>query len=146
MNACPWIGPMLFPKDRKKIIDKAVKKLRKVKFDTIAVSGFSGAILGSIVAHRLRKKLTLIRKPDDDSHSTTKIEGNTWDCKYIILDDLISSGKTYHRIRDAMCESELVGIYLYQHHIYTVEGLERFERVYNVKALWTSVEEISSTQ
>jgi len=45
---------------------KWLKKLQKrLKFNTIAVSGHSGLILGALVAAKLKMPLLAVRKPDD---------------------------------------------------------------------------------
>lgn len=78
-----------------------LRKLKKrLGFNTIAVSGHSGLILGALVAERLKMPLLAVRKADDkqcvDGH---RVNGTRLaDCRYIVLDDLIDSGATLKRI------------------------------------------------
>lgn len=88
------------------------------KFDTIVFRGMSGALIAPRVADRLDKRLLLIRKAGDDTHSGYTIEGGIPD-KYLILDDVSFSGTTIRTIaetleksmvfRDARC----VGLLMY---------------------------------
>jgi len=106
---------------RKKIIRYAVAQLREVRetvpFDAIAFRGLSGAILAPAIADKLGVGIIAIRKPTEQSHSFQKVEGYR-NCKYIIVDDLISSGATIRIIQDTIynhhCDrSECLGVWLY---------------------------------
>ena len=59
-----------------KVVRLTVKGLKSVKFDTVVFRGFSGAIVGPIVALRMKKKWALVRKAREDTHSSSKIEGD----------------------------------------------------------------------
>lgn len=63
------------------------------QFDFIAVTGMSGALVGSPVAIALDKPLTLIRKDSDSNHGSPMIVGHLKG-RYIFLDDFLASGKT----------------------------------------------------
>ena len=54
------------------IIEKIIKALtpKIKKFDSIVVSGYSMALIGSIVAHALKKNIVLVRKAGDNAHTT----------------------------------------------------------------------------
>jgi adenine/guanine phosphoribosyltransferase-like PRPP-binding protein len=106
-------------KDTVKRVTKILKEFDKVRpFDAIAVSGMSGALIGSTIADRLGKGIIVVRKEDDTStHSWYKVEGAICE-RYIIIDDLIASGKTVRRIIDQIKkeqyqDAKCVGIYLY---------------------------------
>jgi len=72
-------------------------------FDAIAYRGASGAIIASIIAHQLKKPLILVRKPEDTKgHSPYSLEGPKSVKRYLIVDDFMSSGKTYEAIREAI--------------------------------------------
>lgn len=74
-------------------------------FDAIVVTGLSGMVLGSIIAHQLGKQLTIVRKKprEESSHASYIVEGLlTRDHKFIILDDLICTGRTRDRIMQEM--------------------------------------------
>ncbi len=87
-------------------------------FDAIVVQGMSGAIIGSVVAHMLSKHIVVVRKPGEDHHGSNQVVGLEGAYKYLILDDMISSGTTVLRIVDSMThyrhKAKLVGMYLYK--------------------------------
>lgn len=58
-------------------VELVCKKLKKHRpmFDVVACTGTSGLLIGPAVAARLGKKLLVVRKPDDSSHSCTLLEG-----------------------------------------------------------------------
>lgn len=91
----------------KKRLKHAVKKLKDVDFDTVAVSGHSGVIFGSALAIAMDKKLVIVRKKSDkeNSHSWLYVEGEIGK-KYIVVDDFISSGTTRERVRRRLAQSE----------------------------------------
>lgn len=103
----------------KAVISKARKKLRdsKMKFDTIAVQGHSGMLIGPALAMALNKKLMIIRKPNESSHSSYNIEGWGQNQKILLVDDFISSGATMRRMIKSIndnCDSPTIsGILLY---------------------------------
>lgn len=99
----------LDPTIRRKRISGALNNIRIREanhgdlFDTIAYRGASGAIIASIIAHRLKKPLLLVRKPDDTKgHSPFMLEGPRSVKRYLIVDDFMSSGATYEAIRAAV--------------------------------------------
>lgn len=100
-----------------KTINKLVAKIRKskIKFDTIAFRGNSGAIVAPLVAIKLKKELLLIRK--GASHASLKIEGNCNVENYIIIDDVIETGTTIKTIINGISkfapDARPVGIFLY---------------------------------
>lgn len=103
----------------KRLVNKAstILKNEKVRFDTIAVRGHSGMLMGPPLIMEMNKKLMIIRKPQDSSHSSSKVEG--WGCKQkiLIVDDFISSGSTMHSIYEDInkyCDNpKIVGILTY---------------------------------
>ena len=112
------------PKRLKEITDatsKYIKKLhRKLKFDAIVVTGLSGAGIGFPVAYKTGIPIVYVRKSKVDTHGND-IEGMNAlslmrDLKYIILDDLIATGKTVKKVMRTMrreYHAECVGILLY---------------------------------
>lgn len=101
---------------RRKTIDKTISDLRGIEFETIAVRGVSGLLIGSIVALEMNKVLAIVRKPGEGTHSFYSVEGAPTG-RYIIIDDLICSGKTVETIIDAMKAKyhfcPCVGVYCY---------------------------------
>lgn len=90
------------------------------EFDTIVCSGLSGMVVAAPVAIRLRKKLCIVRKPGDDSHSFLRVEGKSGK-RWIFLDDFEVSGLTKRNVEDTMESSahgdpnaEMIGTYYYK--------------------------------
>jgi hypothetical protein len=103
-----------------------------LRFDFIAVSGMSGALVGAPVSVRLHRPLVVVRKPGDTSHAGIDLvgEGNAKG-RYVLLDDFISFGHTYTRIRTRMERSSDVGpvcryagVYLYSDGLLSWDGDE----------------------
>lgn len=87
------------------------------KFNAIAVCGSSGLLLAGHVAVCMRKNIILVRKINEERHSKLEVEG-PMDDTYIILDDLICTGKTVRHIVDSIHDflcpySECIGAYMY---------------------------------
>lgn len=93
----------LQPDLTKKYINLAIQFLQRPenikRFDSIAFTGMSGASLAIIIAHSLNKELIMVRKPGCKSHSSCTVEGYAASKKYIIIDDVISTGYTAKRIQ-----------------------------------------------
>lgn len=74
-------------------------KPRRKQFTSIVVTGVSGLVVGAPVALRLRKPLVVVRKRDDDSHSSSLVEG--WQRlgkRPLFLDDFVSGGDTRYYV------------------------------------------------
>jgi len=77
-------------------------------FDTIAFRGMSGALIAPIVADKLNKSLTLVRKQEVDehkSHAEYPVEGALF-VDYVIVDDFTNSGRTLREIQKRIFEAE----------------------------------------
>lgn len=100
----------LDPSTLKDHIKSTVEYLRKsdLTYDTIAFCGMSGALIAPPVAVKLGKDLLMVRKDSDDRHSCYHVLGNTETKNYIIVDDLISSGKTLRHIINKIENSDVV--------------------------------------
>jgi len=106
------------------IVPKLVENITNFgldKFDAIVFRGMSGALVAPIVAYLLKKPVVLVRK-DKNTHSTYWVEGLHEVNRYIVIDDLICTGKTMNEILTKMSERhaasfktphECVGIFLY---------------------------------
>lgn len=106
---------------------KVVRQLKKKllphtdKFDTIAFRGVSGCMIGPLLAVALNKRMVVVRKIQDNCHSSREVEGYKDAHKYIIVDDLIASGETLSLIKKQMYTftkynanfAKCVGIVLY---------------------------------
>lgn len=105
-----------------KFLLKMIKK-SKIDFDTVVFRGMSGCLMGPSIADALEKPFLVIRKENDGSHSSSLLEGHAEVKKFIIIDDLIDSGRTIRTIlanvKDGgKCEAGFpnavcVGIFLY---------------------------------
>ncbi len=97
-HMCPYLDPSSL----RESISLAEEALSHIDFDTVAFRGMSGAFLGPIIAADMHKKMILVRKPEDSTHSPLKTEGNSSAKRYVIVDDFISSGRTRTAIVDAV--------------------------------------------
>ena len=112
-----YLHRVLDPKSLNEQINIISRRLRKYKndFDTIAIRGMSGALVGSAVAIKLGKGITIVRKKEN-RHSYRDVEGNKEHTRYVIIDDLIATGSTIEEIRENMTtfnNGVCVGIILY---------------------------------
>lgn len=65
------------------------------KFDAIAWTGNSGAMVAPVVAYLLGKHQLPIRKPGQPSHVSARVDWPSGEVgRYIIIDDFIASGGT----------------------------------------------------
>lgn len=88
-------------------INKVISgKFTKSKY--IAVCGISGLIVAGAISIRSKRKIIAIRKENEDAHSSRCVEFNEIGLKpgdtihYVIIDDLISSGKTVEYIYNSI--------------------------------------------
>jgi len=138
-----YIRPAISLKLRSKTVNCLIKLIKEsgVEFDAIVLRGMSGAIIVPAVADRLKKPFIVCRK-DDKHHSSLQVEyqfdGTI--ARYIIIDDLISSGGTIKTIVEMMRneanrdkweeegqlskEIKCVGIFLYNDYCDYKEGFE----------------------
>ena len=79
-------------------IKKAKTMIPKIKFDSFAFRGMSGALVTPILAVKCKKHLIMVRKSIEGSHSNCMVEGYTKTKKFIIVDDFIESGNTVNTI------------------------------------------------
>ena len=107
---------------RSLIIKRLVEGIRasKIKFDSIAFRGLSGALIAPSVADILKKNLIAVRK-EKTCHSCYRVEGTAG--RYIIIDDQVASGETVRQIKEKIEQGkefkdkgcELVAIFLYRY-------------------------------
>lgn len=101
-------------------IAKYVAKIMdEVKADIVVGRGLSGSLVAAAVNALYGKKYAVVRK-DDENHSSYEVESSGNDNKhgdYIIVDDLICTGRTIKNIRDRVRDTyefgNLIGIVLY---------------------------------
>jgi hypothetical protein len=96
------------------LIPKVVRALTKYDFDALAFRGMSGTLIGPSVALAMDKTMILVRKPGVDCHSTYPVEGDQGARRYIIIDDMISSGATaktiINEIKEFAPNAECLGV------------------------------------
>lgn len=84
--------------DFDELIARARIILARVDFDTIAVTGVSGTIAGTVLAQAFGKHLFVVRKADDNStHSSLRFQGYLGK-RWLFVDDLVSSGRTRRHV------------------------------------------------
>lgn len=128
-----YLRCVLEPAEHRRVVQKVVKTLRPIRgqFDCIAFRGMSGATVGSTVAYLLKKHSLMVRK-ETDHHSSLDTEGPRDLHRYVVVDDLVSSGKTI----DCICQSvqkhnglaHCAGVVLYNHEGYLPAVVEYFRR------------------
>jgi adenine/guanine phosphoribosyltransferase-like PRPP-binding protein len=86
-------------KEKLRLGNLVLKTLKK-DYDTIAFSGHSGTFLGPAFAVGQNKRMALVRKSNDTTHSPNRVETGGYNRidRYIIIDDFYSSGVTVSRI------------------------------------------------
>jgi adenine/guanine phosphoribosyltransferase-like PRPP-binding protein len=120
-----YIEEVLDPNTRKGILAKVVKELKKIRekipFDAIAFRGVSGSLVAIHAADKLGVSIIVCRKESEynGSHSNYQVEGMK-NCKYIIVDDFIDTGRTVSEMIELIDEqhrgtSSMVGFYGYDH-------------------------------
>lgn len=114
---------------REVIIQYLIKLINDsgVTFDTIAFCGMSGAVIAPTIADRMGKNIIMVRKVNDASHSSYRVEGNVRESKQIIIiDDVMETGDTVTYIYESIVaeknrlaeifdvnQFELTGLFLY---------------------------------
>lgn len=101
-NACKsqYLHVAIYPYYRATVIDFIIQKIEnnKLDFDSIAFMGMSGALIVPTVADKLNKFMLLVRKNYERRHSCLQVEGYLNSKRYLIIDDIISSGMTIRSI------------------------------------------------
>ncbi len=116
LQGCDHTTLLLNHKIRNKIIFKCVQYFKKAKldFDTIACCGTSGLLVVPQISEILKKNILVVRKANEKRYSPFQYEGPIPN-KYVIIDDLICSGKTIkhilHTIKEDCPRSLCIGVY-----------------------------------
>ena len=137
IDAAPHLRWVLHREKRQKIAIVVVQFFQdnpSISFNTIACSGLSGLLIAPMIADLTHTDLLVVRKDDEGCRSNKQVEGvRKANIKYIIVDDLIDSGKTIKRIIQQIDihrnKAELVGVYLY-YRIKDRDGLEEQQTDY----------------
>ena len=101
MSHSGYLTSIFNPKAHKKMVPKVIEKIkklqRKIKFEAIAFSGFSGAGIVFPTFYETQIPIICVRK-EKTMHGYT-VEATKYPIKnYIIIDDFIRSGETIDRI------------------------------------------------
>jgi len=114
---------LLSPSERQRAIRRAIKTIRdsKLKFDSIACTGVSGLLVAPAVAARLGVPIIVVRKDETSHGEDVEFECDRPPLRYVIVDDLVESGKTIANVQKRMSNLEFgnrkvpkcVGIYFY---------------------------------
>ncbi len=116
LQGCDHTTLLLNHKIRNKIIFKCIQHFKKaaLDFDTIACCGTSGLLVVPQISEILKKNMLVVRKANEKRYSPFQYEGPIPN-KYIIIDDLICSGKTIRHILNTIKEdcprSLCIGVY-----------------------------------
>jgi adenine/guanine phosphoribosyltransferase-like PRPP-binding protein len=108
-------------RDLRAVVERAITHLSQHadEFDSIAVRGMSGVLVGSPVALHLDKPLIIVRKPGEQRHSPDLvINKHNAGRRFLFLDDLISTGETRREVGRALRPAMEVATYLYQYDYY----------------------------
>ena len=98
-------------------IAECIDLLSPYQFDTFAFRGNSGALMAPILAHKMGKELIMVRKPDIECVSTLPVEGFSRAQRYVLVDDLISTGRTAAKtiigVKQFAPEAKIIAMLLY---------------------------------
>lgn len=137
------LRPAMNRVERKKTVEACIEKLRQYEFDTLAFSGISGASIGFILAQLMDKEVISVRQPGVKRHAGNQYneEGYRHALKYIVIDDLISTGTTVARVirgvRKIAPQAEFVGVLVYYNRVKLVKPPTPFDDEYSYE--WNSV-------
>jgi len=93
---CSHLKRALNFEDMHQTVDEICTALSDVEFDTIAHRGISGALIAPVVAYKMRKEQIIVRKDRGMGCASGRwVEGHKHAKKYIVIDDLLSSGSTF---------------------------------------------------
>jgi adenine/guanine phosphoribosyltransferase-like PRPP-binding protein len=98
------------PATSQQIVAWAVEKIREHGIQAVAATGLSGLVIAGAIGHAAGIPVFAVRKHGDPSHSSEKASGVAPHGpveRWVFVDDLIESGATLRRVRDALYETNL---------------------------------------
>jgi adenine/guanine phosphoribosyltransferase-like PRPP-binding protein len=117
IKCASYLTYALKPELRRGTVFHIIRIFKYFDFDAIAFRGLSGALVAPIVAMEMDKTLLAVRKTIEDCHSGLMVEGDYAARRYLILDDMISTGQTVHdiikEIRIAIPYAKCLGVLPY---------------------------------
>jgi adenine/guanine phosphoribosyltransferase-like PRPP-binding protein len=97
-------------------VEIAREMQRHFRFETVVITGWSGALIGIPIADALDLSITFLRKPDSSHHSSQNVEGLVKvGTRALFVDDFMSSGDTFRKVKDALqrYRMPITGVLLY---------------------------------
>jgi len=93
--------------DLRNVVNATIAGLQPhlAEFDSIAVRGVSGIVVGAPVALALGRPLVVIRKPTENAHSSRHVNTGQIGAQYVFLDDFVASGATRKAVADAISQA-----------------------------------------
>ncbi len=113
---------MSYPKEREFIVNSFIKMIKrnKIKFDGFAATATAGIPWAAWLAQKLKKPMIYVRSETKDHGKENMVEGKVEDGKkYIVVEDLVSTGSSSLNTINAVREKE--GIVEYCIAIFTYE-------------------------
>lgn len=104
VHAC-YLSDLIRPDRLRHKVMQAKAALKKYDYDSIAVRGVSGLLIGPMLASACKKTLIVVRKEKANGlecHSYNQVEGDAAARRYIIVDDLVDSGHTASTIIESV--------------------------------------------
>lgn len=137
-----YLDDALHATHRKAIISRVVSQLKNVEFDAIAFRGLSGALVAPIIAEKMGKHLVGVRISTTYTHSDNRdvevSSGLGGDFRFVIVDDLIDSGRTVRSIIDKIHgehpDAKCVAIVTYHRYVADPEGGAKFNGIPHLDA------------
>jgi orotate phosphoribosyltransferase len=133
MGHASYLEVVFHPRRMQKVVSVFTEQLNELKkytdIDAIACQGFSGSSIATVLSYTTGIPLLYVRKEKEDTHSYNSVEfpyvGFEKDkFIYVIVDDLIHSGRTvkniqneiehYFQVRGCHVPTELLQIFLYE--------------------------------
>ena len=117
-QTCGHLAKVLQRSLTRDVLLRCVNQLRDQEDDSLAFCGMSGALVAPILANMICKELIMVRIPGTPRcHSRLPVEGYSGSKRYVLVDDLISGGRTCARIINGVRlfapKAELIGVLLY---------------------------------
>lgn len=117
-----YLGDLVRTDDLRSNIKAVCDALQAFDFDAVAFTGVSGMLLGPSIAMQMNKTMLVVRKevaidvcdPNAYCHSSLYVEGDYGARRYVVVDDLTCTGKTFNmiqrRIKAALPEAQCIGM------------------------------------
>jgi adenine/guanine phosphoribosyltransferase-like PRPP-binding protein len=91
--------------DIQRVVAVAEEDLTDFGFDIIVCTGVSGMLVAPVVAHKLDKRICVVRATGLSKHANSLMEGVWCDGdRWLWLDDFIMSGETEKHVHSAVAE------------------------------------------